>query len=133
MIETGITLIQLVISVALGAIVGFERQIAGRPAGLRTHMLVCLGACLFTIVVLSSAGSNPAPALAGILTGVGFIGAGCIIAARGQIQGLTTAVSIWATSAIGFSVGAGNYFLAISTAIIVFIILQLRKLESKIK
>lgn len=126
-------IIRLLLAVALGALVGLERQITHRPAGLRTHMLVSLGACLFTIIIFSYVETNPAPALAGILTGIGFIGAGSIIATRGQVQGITTAASLWVVAAIGFAIGAGNYTLAVISAVVVFIILQLRKVEKKLK
>ncbi len=132
MIETEL-IIRLLVSAGLGAIVGFEREITHRPAGLRTHMLVSLGACLFTIIIFSSVQAYQASALAGILTGIGFIGAGSIIATRGHVQGITTAASLWTVAAIGFATGTGNYSLAIVAAILVFIILQLRKVEKKLK
>ncbi len=132
MIETEL-IIRLLVSAGLGAIVGFEREITHRPAGLRTHMLVSLGAGLFTIIIFSSVQAYQASALAGILTGIGFIGAGSIIATRGHVQGITTAASLWTVAAIGFATGTGNYSLAIVAAILVFIILQLRKVEKKLK
>jgi putative Mg2+ transporter-C (MgtC) family protein len=125
--------IRLMMSVILGALVGLERQMMHKPAGLRTHMLVCLGACLFTIVATYSYPSNPAPILAGILTGIGFIGAGTIMASHGQVQGVTTAATLWVVGSIGFITGAGNYTLAIIAAVIVFIILKLGKIEKKVK
>lgn len=125
-------IIRLLISATLGALVGLERQMTHRPAGLRTHMLVSMGACLFTIIIFSSLETNQGPALAGILSGIGFIGAGSIIAARGHVQGITTAASLWIVGAIGFATGTGNYTLALVAAIIVFIILQLRKVEEKL-
>jgi len=126
-------IIRLVISAALGALVGLERELTHRPAGLRTHMLVSLGACLFTIIIFSSLQTYKGPALAGILTGIGFIGAGSIIGTRGHVQGITTAASLWTVAAIGFATGTGDYTLALTAAIIVFIILQLRRVEKTIK
>lgn len=126
-------ILRLLISAALGALVGLEREITHRPAGLRTHMLVSIGACLFTIIIFSSVvDANRGSALAGILTGIGFIGAGSIIATRGHVQGITTAASLWVVAAIGFATGTGNYTIAVASAIIVFIILQLRKVERKL-
>ena len=124
---------RILISVALGALIGLERQVTHRPAGLRTHMLVSLGACLFTIIASTSYSSYPSPILAGILTGIGFIGAGSIIAAGGEIKGVTTAASLWAVASVGFAVGSGNYVLGVVAASIVFLILQLRKVEGRIE
>ena len=126
-------ILRLVISAALGALVGLERELTHRPAGLRTHMLVSLGACLFTVIIFSSLQSYQGSALAGILTGIGFIGAGSIIGTRGHVQGITTAASLWVVAAIGFATGTGDYPLALAAAIIVFIILQLRKVEKTIR
>lgn len=132
MLETEL-IARLVVSAALGAVVGLEREMNHKPAGLRTHMLVSIGACLFTTIIFMSITDNLGPAISGIITGIGFIGGGSIIATRGHIQGITTAASLWAVAAIGFAVGTGNYVLAISATIIVFIILQLRKVEEKLK
>jgi putative Mg2+ transporter-C (MgtC) family protein len=125
-------IIRMVLSVGLGALVGYEREASHKPAGLRTHMLVCLGACTFTVITLTSFSTTPA-ILSGILTGIGFIGAGSIIAASGHIQGITTAATLWAVASVGFASGAGNYVLAIVAAVLVFIILQIKKVESKYK
>jgi putative Mg2+ transporter-C (MgtC) family protein len=112
----------LLLAVALGAIVGIEREIAHRPAGLRTHMLVCLGACLFTIMS-TSFGGQPAQVAGGIVAGIGFIGAGTIWGEKDKVKGITTAASLWATAAIGLTVGIGDYPLAIAVTILVFLIL----------
>ena len=125
-------IIRLVLSVGLGALVGYEREMSHKPAGLRTHMLVCLGACTFTVITLTSFSSTPA-ILSGILTGIGFIGAGSIIATSGHVQGITTAATLWAVASVGFASGAGSYVLAIVAAVLVFIILQIKKVESKYK
>ncbi len=124
--------IRLLIAVALGAIVGFEREITRKPAGLRTHVLVCVGSALFTAMSIFYFGSDPARVASGIVTGIGFIGAGTIIAHRGHILGITTAATLWIVSAIGLTVGAGNYLIAGVAAIITFAVLQLRRIE-KIK
>jgi len=115
----------LLLAVALGAIVGIEREYAHRPAGLRTHMLVCLGSCLFTIMS-SSFGGQPAQVAGGIVAGIGFIGAGTIWAEKDKVKGITTAASLWATSAIGLTIGIGDFPLAITVTLIVFVILASR-------
>jgi putative Mg2+ transporter-C (MgtC) family protein len=125
------TLASLLLAIALGAIVGIQREIALRPAGLRTHMLVCLGSCLFTIVSLSFS-IDPARIAAGIVTGIGFIGAGTIWGEKDKVKGITTAASLWATAAIGLTVGIGDYILAIVVTILVFIILISNNLLKKI-
>jgi putative Mg2+ transporter-C (MgtC) family protein len=115
----------LLLAVALGAIVGIEREYAHRPAGLRTHMMVCLGSCLFTIMS-SSFGGQPAQVAGGIVAGIGFIGAGTIWAEKDKVKGITTASSLWATSAIGLTIGIGDFPLAITVTLIVFVILASR-------
>ncbi len=123
--ETALTLEtfgSLVLAVVLGAIVGIQREKAHRPAGLRTHMLVSLGSCLFTIISISFS-LDPARIAAGIVAGIGFIGAGTIWAEKDKVKGITTAASLWATSAIGLTVGIGDYPLAATVTALVFIIL----------
>src|SRR4030066_839436 len=105
------TLASLLLAVAFGAIVGIERETAHRPAGLRTHMLVSLGSCLFTVVSIYFS-AQPAQIAGGIVTGIGFIGAGTIWAEKDKVQGITTAASLWATAAIGLTAGIGDYLLA---------------------
>ena len=116
------TFISLLLAVALGAIVGIEREKAHRPAGLRTHMLVSLGSCLFTLMS-SSFGSQPAQVAGGIVAGIGFIGAGTIWAEKDKVKGITTAASLWATAAIGLTTGLGDFPLAAVVTLLVFIIL----------
>src|SRR3990172_131862 len=117
------TLGSLLIAVALGAIVGIEREHAHRPAGLRTHMLVSLGSCLFTLMSTRFGGAQPAQVAGGIVAGIGFIGAGTIWAEKDKIKGVTTAASLWATSAIRLTICIGDFPLAIIVTLIVFAIL----------
>lgn len=124
-----ILLIRLLIAVALGALVGFEREWAKKPAGLRTHILVSTGACLFTITSIHYFQMDPARIASHIVEGVGFIGAGTIIATKAKVKGITTAASLWAVAAIGLSIGAGSYLLGFFTAFLIFIVLQLGKVE----
>src|SRR3990172_6578850 len=116
------TLESLLLAVAFGAVVGVEREMAHRPAGLRTQMLISLGSCLFTLMS-ASFGGQPAQVAGGIVAGIGFIGAGTIWAEKDKVKGITTAASLWATSAIGLTVGIGDYPLAITVTLIVFAIL----------
>jgi putative Mg2+ transporter-C (MgtC) family protein len=121
----------LLLAVALGAIVGIQREKAHRPAGLRTHMLVCIGSCLFTIISMSFS-LDPARIASGIVAGIGFIGAGTIWAEKDKVKGITTAASLWATSAIGLTVGIGDYPLATTVTILVFIILVSKYLMERL-
>lgn len=116
--------IKLVLAVLLGGVIGFEREVHGRPAGLRTHILVCLGATTFTIVSISFAGSSTDPSriASQVVTGIGFLGAGTIIRQGSIIRGLTTAASLWTVAAIGVAVGVGGllFYLAIIGTGVVF-------------
>jgi putative Mg2+ transporter-C (MgtC) family protein len=122
------TFYQLLLSVGLGALIGFERELKRRPAGLRTHMLVCLGATIFTIVSLSF-DIQPGIVAAGVVTGIGFLGAGSIIAHRGHVRGITSAATLWVVAGIGLAVGVEEYLISIVGAIMIFAILQLYRLE----
>ena len=118
------TFLALLLAVALGAVVGVEREKLHKPAGLRTHMLVSLGACLFAMMS-TSFGAQPAQVAGGIVAGIGFIGAGTIWAEKDKVQGITTAASLWATAAIGLTVGVGDYPLAVVVTALVVVILVL--------
>jgi putative Mg2+ transporter-C (MgtC) family protein len=120
------TLIRLGIAVVLGGLIGVERELTKRPAGVRTHMLVCLGCCLFTEVSRAFVSPNPDRVAAQILTGVGFLGAGTIMRTGLDIKGLTTAASIWSVAAIGMSVSLGGAFLWVAIAATVLTLATLR-------
>ena len=126
-----VVLLKLIISIALGGLVGLERQIKRKPAGLRTHMLVSMGACLFTVVSLEF-GADPARVASGIVTGIGFIGAGTIMGSKFHVKGITTAATLWVTAAIGLAVGAEMYIPALLGAILVFIVLQMWRIEEEL-
>ncbi|KRT67725.1 MAG: MgtC family transporter, putative Mg2+ transporter-C (MgtC) family protein [candidate division WWE3 bacterium CSP1-7] len=100
----------------IGFLIGLEREISRKPAGLRTHMLVSLASSLFTILSLSSAfgdgAADPTRIASQIVVGIGFVGAGVIISSGGQIKGVTTAASLWITAAMGMAMGLGEYLLA---------------------
>jgi putative Mg2+ transporter-C (MgtC) family protein len=125
----------------LGAIVGLERVWGGRPAGLRTNMLIAISSCLFTILSiegfpLQGSAQDTARVAAQIVTGVGFLGAGAVLQSKHQVRGLTTAASIWLVAAIGMAVGTGLFFLAIFTTTFSTLLLVLlgpvsRRLEQR--
>ena len=118
--------LRLLLATALGAIIGYQRERAGKSAGLRTHTLICVGAALFTVASLYGFGApaDPARVAAGIVAGIGFLGAGAIIRTREHVVGLTTAATIWAVAAIGLAAGAGLYLLsAVTTALILIVLL----------
>ena len=120
--------LRLLLAAALGAIIGYQRERAGKPAGLRTHILICVGAALFTVASLYGFGmtADPARVAAGIVAGIGFLGAGAIIRREGGIvEGLTTAATIWAVAAIGLAAGAGLYLVSAVTTAVVSIVLLL--------
>ena len=123
-------ILKLLIAVGLGALIGFERELKHRPAGLRTHMLVSLGATIFTVSSLTF-DVEPARIAAGIVAGIGFLGAGNIIAHKGHVQGITSAATLWVVAGIGLSVGIGEYFIAIFSSVLIFAILQLGRFEKK--
>lgn len=119
-------LLRLLVAALLGSFVGYERERTGKPAGLRTHGMVGLGAALFTVVSLQGfgPGSDSSRVAAMIVSGIGFIGAGAILHERGGVQGLTTAASLWVTAAIGMAVGVGMFSMSIATTILVFALLR---------
>jgi putative Mg2+ transporter-C (MgtC) family protein len=124
------TLTSLLLAVGLGAAIGIQREKAHRPAGLRTHMLVSLGSCLFTIVSMSFS-SQPAQVAGGIVAGIGFIGAGTIWAEKDKVKGITTAASLWSTAAMGLTAGLGDYPLSIVATVLIVIILASRIILEK--
>ena len=117
-------IVQLILAITLGGLIGIEREKSNKPAGIRTHMLVALGACLFTISSMNL-GMDAARIAAGIVTGIGFIGAGTIISSGKNIKGITTAASLWTTSAVGLLVGIGEYFISTIATLFILIILLL--------
>ena len=123
-IEAGL---RLLLAAVLGGVIGFQRERANKPAGLRTHILICMGSALFTVVsVLGFTGNvDPSRIAAGVVTGIGFIGAGVIFRGmRGdKVMGITTAASIWITAAIGIAAGAGLYIIAAAAALVTVLVL----------
>ena len=118
--------LRLLIAALMGGIIGFERERAEKPAGFRTHLLVCVGAALFTAASIYGFSGlvDPSRVAAGVVVGIGFLGAGTILRGERGVIGLTTAATIWAVAAIGLAVGTGLYLAAIVTAVIVLIALR---------
>ena len=118
-------MLQLGLAVVLGGAIGLERELGGKPAGLRTNILICMGSVLYTklSIALGVAGDHSRVA-AQIVTGVGFIGAGTILHARGAVVGLTSAATIWVVAAIGVALGAGLVLEAVGTTLFVILVLQ---------
>ena len=130
------------LALGLGALVGAERQRGDRPAGMRTHALVCLGSTLFMLVsafafpeFTQAAGGrvDPTRIAAQVVTGIGFLGAGMIFTQRNVTRGLTTAAGLWVVAAIGLAVGAGMYFVACGGSILMLVVLAvLKPIEARI-
>ena len=123
---------RLLIAAVLGGAIGAERELNDQAAGLRTHMLLTIGACLFTVISAygfrRGVGTDPSRLAAQIVTGIGFLGGGAIVRHGLTVKGLTTAASIWATASVGVAVGAGRYLLGVGGALLVsFTLLGLRR------
>lgn len=119
---------RLGIALALGAAIGFEREMDRQPAGFRTHALVALGAALFTIISaygFSGSSVDPTRIAAQIVSGIGFLGAGTILHHRGSIRGLTTAASLWSAAAVGMAAGAGLLLMATVGTVLIVVVLAL--------
>jgi len=131
MLNEWIILFRLVLSAILSGIVGFEREFHGRAAGFRTHILLCVGSTLIMLtsihifdVYSGRVPIDPARLAAGVVTGIGFMGAGTIMRYKASVRGLTTATSLWVVAGIGLAVGSGLYFGAITTTLIAVIALM---------
>ena len=127
-------LLRIILAFALSGIIGFERERVDKPAGLRTHILVGVGSCLFTILSFTAfPGSDPARVASYVVAGIGFIGAGTILQTRERVLGITTAASLWVAAAIGMAAGVGYYVLAVIVTALSYLTLRLRPLEERIK
>lgn len=120
---------RLVVAALLGGVVGYERELRRKPAGLRTHALVCMGSALFTMLTFSFTGPavDTTRIAAGIVMGIGFLGAGTIFKAEDKIRGLTTAAEMWVLAAIGIAVGAGLFLTALAAAAVTLVLLEAGK------
>lgn len=118
--------LRVLVAAALGSFVGWEREQHGREAGIRTYGAVALGACVFALIATHiTGGNNPHVVAAGVVTGVGFLGAGVIMKDNGGIVGLTTAATLWATASVGLAVGYGMYTLGLLVSFILFGLLSI--------
>jgi len=129
-------ILKLILAIVLGGLIGLEREFSQKPAGLRTNILICVGSAMmmiFSEIVLSGKGASTADALriaAGVITGIGFIGAGTIIQSRGIVHGLTTASTLWAVAGLGLVIGAGYYLIGIIfTSLVILTLVLLRRVE----
>jgi putative Mg2+ transporter-C (MgtC) family protein len=124
-------ILKILLAAMLGGIIGLERELSHKDAGLRTNILIAIGSTLITVLSVKIAATSnvadPARLTAQIVTGIGFLGAGAIIQARFAIHGLTTAATIWTVAAIGIAVGSGYYLLAFLVAILVLVVLTVFK------
>jgi putative Mg2+ transporter-C (MgtC) family protein len=133
--------IRLLAAAAFGAIIGLEREIHGHQAGMRTHMLVSLGSAIFTVLsiygfpqVAGTAAADPSRISAGIVTGIGFLGAGAIVKFGPNVRGLTTAASLWVVAAVGLAAGTGSYVVAaVGTALAVLSLWPVNRLVVKME
>ena len=125
-------MLQIALATLLGGAIGLERELGGKPAGLRTNILICIGSVLYTHLSLAMltgstgaipAGTDTTRVAAQIVTGVGFIGAGTILHARGAVVGLTSAATIWVVAAIGIALGSGYYLEGVGTTLAVIVVL----------
>jgi putative Mg2+ transporter-C (MgtC) family protein len=129
---------RLVVAAALGGAIGAERELNDQAAGLRTHMLLTIGACLFTLISAygfgQGIGTDPSRLAAQIVTGIGFLGGGAIVRHGLTVKGLTTAASIWATASVGVAVGAGDYLLGVGgAALVVGTLFGLRRVSTTLQ
>lgn len=127
--------IKLLLAIVCGGAIGLERELSRKPAGLRTNVLICMGAALFMITSRHIGGgaayTDPGRLVAPVVTGVGFIGAGVILQARGSVTGLTTAATIFVVAAVGISIGDSMYGAAVlTTVLIIFVLVLLRRVEN---
>ena len=126
---------KVLLAIFCGSLIGLERELRDKPAGMRTYMLICTGASIFTMVSIYyieqlGGTSDPLRVTAQIVTGVGFLGAGTIMFAKGRISGLTSAAAIWTSAAIGITIGLGMYvFATIVTLLIVLALVLLGRIE----
>lgn len=143
-LSPGDLFLRLTIAAIFGGLIGFEREMKNKPAGLRTHMLVAIAAAMFTLITFelyqelggpgTSSNADPMRIIEAVTSGVAFLAAGAIIRSRGDVQGLTTGANMWLAGAIGVACGAGYYTLATMGVVFAMLVLTvLRKLEPKHK
>ena len=128
------TIIRLIVALVLGGLIGLERQLRHKPAGLRTNMFICFGAAMYTVMsdqLAGSLGGDHTRVAAQIIPGIGFIGAGSILHARGSVSGLTTAATLFVVASVGMAAGGGLYVTAVfATAVILIALALLGRMEA---
>lgn len=132
-IAPGAAFLRLLVAATFGALVGFDRELRNKPAGLRTHILISLAACLFTLITFElhgeisgangSSAADPIRIIEAVTGGVAFLAAGAIIQSRGSVRGLTTGANMWMAAALGVASGAGYYMLATLGALMALVVL----------
>jgi len=121
---------RVIVAIVLGGLLGLEREVYHKPAGLRTHMLISLGTVLFVLTAILWGGDDPGKLLSGLITGIGFLGAGSIIKSGEHVAGMTTATSMWVSAAIAMAVGFGYYSIGIvGTCLAIIVLYILEKVE----
>ena len=131
MLNNWVVLFRLILAALLSGAVGFEREFHGRAAGFRTHILLCVGSTLIMLTSMhifdlysSRISPDPARIAAGVITGIGFLGAGTIMNSKSAVRGHTTAASLWVVAGIGLAVGSGFYFVSIVTTVLTIVTLM---------
>lgn len=117
--------VRILLALVLGGAIGYQRERADKPAGMRTLILISVGSALFTVVSVFGFDADPARVAAGIVTGIGFLGAGSIMRRGDTVEGLTTASTIWIVAGIGLAAGSGLYLIAVVTAVVAVAVLML--------
>jgi len=119
-------LFRIVVAGLVGGLIGLERELAGKPAGIRTYGLVCVGSAMFTVVAIYGFGTPEGASriVGSIITGIGFLGAGTILHTKLSVVGLTTAAGLWVAAGVGMAIGSGLYLIGIGAGVTLFILLQ---------
>jgi len=136
--DWGVMVLRLLVAGLCGAVVGWEREVREKGAGLRTHTLICIGSCLFTLVVLELHKTFPRYDMMrlvhGLLLGIGFLAGGVIFTQRGSVKGLTTAAGLWVLTGVGLAVGFGYYVLAAAGTLLTLLITAgLKQVERRMR
>ena len=129
-----VALVRIVVAGLIGGLIGFERELAGKAAGIRTYGLVGLGAAMFTVVPVVAFGADKGSGVIGfIISGIGFLGAGTILHTRQHVVGLTTAAGMWVAAGLGMAIGLGLYVVGVGAAVLLFVLLQFASPEEFVR
>ncbi len=127
------TIIKILIAIIVASFIGQEREKSGKPVGRRTLSLVCIGSALATIIAVDYFPMDAAKVIAGIITGIGFLGAGAIIGESGSVKGLTTAATIWSVAIVGIGIGMGEILIVVVITLLIYLILIEGVIQDKIR